>query len=244
MTAGTRGLTVRAGATTVLDAVDLELRAGSVTALVGESGCGKSMVAAALCGLLPAGTAGSGEVTVAGRALTQHDRAWSTVRGHVVGVVPQSPITSFTPVRSLRSQLDEVIAALGGTRSAEELCAAAGLPAHALPLYPHELSGGMAQRAAVAAALAGAPSVVLADEPTSALDPETAHGVLRLLRGLADDGAAVLIVTHDLRSVLATGCESLAVMRAGRILLQGPPESVRAAAASDHYIAAFFEEVR
>lgn len=244
MTAAIRALTVRAGAATVLDSVDLDLRAGTLTALVGESGCGKSMVASALCGLLPAGTAATGEVTVAGRALGQGDAAWSAVRGHVVGVVPQSPVTSFTPVRTLGSQLDEVIRTLDGARSPAQLCAAAGLPADALPLYPHELSGGMAQRAAVAAAVAGAPSVVLADEPTSALDPDTARGVLRLLRDLADDGAAVLVITHDLPSVLAAGCEGVAVMRAGRIVVQGSPARVRAAAVTDDYIAAFFEEVR
>lgn len=142
----------------------------------------------------------------------------------------------------MRSQLDEVIRVLDGSRSAEELSVAAGLPAAALDLYPHELSGGMAQRAAVAAAVAAGPPLILADEPTSALDPATAAAVLGLLRTLADAGAAVLVITHDLRSVLSAGCDALAVMRSGRLLYSGSP-----IAPADHadaeYIRAFFEEV-
>ncbi|BDH57241.1 ATP-binding cassette domain-containing protein [Tsukamurella sp. PLM1] len=241
MTARVRGLTVRAGAATVLDSVDLALPAGTVTALVGESGCGKSLVASALCGLLPAGTVGTGEVTVAGRALAPRDPGWARLRGHVVGVVPQSPATSFTPVRTLRSQLAEVVGVLSSPHSPAELSLAAGLDPDALDKYPHELSGGMVQRAAVAAAVAGEPAVLLADEPTSALDPATARGVLGLLRGHADAGAAVLVITHDLPAVLAAGCEQLAVMRAGTVLVQGPPAGVERGA--DAYTAAFFEEV-
>lgn len=243
MTTRVAALTVRAGRTTVLDAVDLSVAPGAVTALIGESGCGKSLVAAALCGLLPPGTVGSGEVTVDGRTLVSRDPAWAAVRGSVVGLVPQSPDTSFTPVRTVRSQIDEAVRVLGGTRSAQQLAAAAGLPARALDLYPHELSGGMAQRAAVAAATAGAPTVLVADEPTSALDPHTARGVLGLLRARADAGAAVLVITHDLRSVLETGCDSVAVMRAGRVLLQGPPGAVQADPVHSEYVRAFFEEV-
>ncbi|GIZ98991.1 hypothetical protein TTY48_36030 [Tsukamurella sp. TY48] len=243
MTARLRGLTVRAGANTVLDSVDLTVPSGAVTALVGESGCGKSMVASALCGLLPPGVDVSGAVTVHGRRLGPRDGAWSALRGRAVGTVPQSAATSFTPVRTVRSQLDEVIHVLGADRTTEQLCAAAGLPAAALDLYPHELSGGMAQRAAVAAAVAGDPTLLLADEPTSALDPATAAGVLALLRGHADAGAAVLVITHDLRAVLDVGCDALAVMRNGRILYSGSPDGVPADHPDAEYIGAFFEEI-
>ncbi|MBF6213297.1 ABC transporter ATP-binding protein [Nocardia puris] len=208
--------------------VCLTVAAGRVMALVGESGCGKSIVASAVTGLLPPGAVASGTVVL---RVADGDLDTLTTglrfRGRHVGFVPQSPVTHFTPVRTIRSQLDEALVALGTGWTAAELVARAGLAASALELYPHELSGGMAQRAAVAAALAGDPEVLVADEPTSGLDSARTDDVLNLLRTCADDGAAVLLITHDLAALLRTGiADTLAVMYASRLLELGPATEV------------------
>lgn len=226
----------------VLDDVSLHVPAGQVTALIGESGCGKSMVAAALSGLLPPGAQVSGKVRIGDRSLTVRDPEWAAVRGRVVGLVPQSASTSFTPVRTIGDQLTEVVAVLRGSRGVGDLCAAAGYPRWALDRYPHEISGGMAQRAAIAAALAGDPSILVADEPTSALDPELAAGIWDLLGAAAAAGTAVLVITHDLDALLAAdSCHSIAVMRAGVVVAQADPVDI--AASREPYLADFFEQV-
>lgn len=210
------------GRTRVLDDVSLELPAGQVTAVVGESGCGKSMIAAALSGLLPPCAVVDGVIRIQQRVLDGQDQAWRRVRGRQVGVIPQSAITSFTPVTTIGRQLTEVVVTLGSRYSVTELCRATQYPLEALHLYPHQLSGGMAQRAAIAAAFAGDRSVILADEPTSALDPELANAVWALLVGAADAGAAVLVITHDVDALVhAPGTPSVVVMREGRIHCHG-----------------------
>ncbi|MCV7059939.1 ABC transporter ATP-binding protein [Mycolicibacterium vaccae] len=207
----------------VLDDVNLDVPAGRVTALIGESGCGKSLVAAALSGLLPPGSRVRGQVRVGDRELRPDDEpAWREVRGRRIGVVPQSAATSFTPVRTIGSQLAEVCARLGADRGPEELCASVALPATVLRRYPHELSGGMAQRAAIAAALAGGPRCCW---PTnrSALDPDNAALVWRLLGDAAADGAAVLVITHDMPSLLRSAvCDDVAVMTRGTVRSRQP----------------------
>ncbi|WP_240498428.1 ATP-binding cassette domain-containing protein [Williamsia sp. 1135] len=227
-----------------LRGVDLDVEGGQVTALVGESGCGKSLVALALCGLLPPGSSATGELVIGDDTIAFEDeRRWRALRGRTVGLVPQSPATSFTPVRTLGSQLAEVVRILESDRDAAELAALVGLPKDALTLYPHELSGGMAQRAAIAAAIAGRPALVIADEPTSALDPDLADLVWKLLRAIADDGCAVLVVTHELKSLLRSQiCDSVAVMRVGEVVLQDAPTRVLSSA--DGYIGRLFAGVQ
>lgn len=226
----------------VLSDVDLTLEPGAVIALIGESGCGKSMIANALTGMLPPGSRATGRIVLGDRTLTADDPAWPLIRGRVVGLVPQSAATSFTPVRTLGDQLDEIIDELSGPSSATQLCARAALPTSALSLYPHEISGGMAQRAALAAALAGDPPLIVADEPTSALDPDLAAHVWDLFAGLAAAGTTVLMITHDLDALLAAdACASIAVMREGRILTQDRPDAVTSSA--DPYVAAFFRPI-
>lgn len=243
MSAGLHALTVdiavrRRGRDTVrvLDGVDLDVPAGQVTALVGESGCGKSLVAAALSGLMPPGSRVSGRILLDGNEIAHDDeKVWRRLRGARVGVVPQSAATSFTPVRTLGSQLDEVCTRLSADRTPAQLCAAVALPADTLNRYPHELSGGMAQRAAIAAALAGRPELLLADEPTSALDPDNAAVVWRLLGDAADGGAAVLVITHDMPSLLRAGvCADIAVMAKGVVVHQLP--LAEALTADDPYV--------
>ncbi|TFV54806.1 ABC transporter ATP-binding protein [Mycobacterium sp. PS03-16] len=225
-----RGLTVdiavrrgrRAPVVRVLDGVDLTVPAGRVTALIGESGCGKSLAALALCGLLPPGARATGTITVAGAAIGAADeRRWRALRGKHIGVVPQSAATSFTPVRTVGAQVAEVCARLAADRPPADLFGAVRLPRNVGDRYPHELSGGMAQRAAIAAALAGRPGLLIADEPTSALDAANADAVWALLADAAAGGAGVLVITHDLPSLLRAGaCAEIALMRDGAVLGQ------------------------
>ncbi|WP_116112004.1 ABC transporter ATP-binding protein [Austwickia chelonae] len=211
--------------------VSTSLHPGKVRALVGESGCGKSILGSTLIGMLPPGTSTSGSVRIAGEELLgAPESRWRQIRGRVCGLVVQSAVTSLTPTRTMGSQLLETVEVLSGPSGPLELCSRVGLPVEALACYPHELSGGMAQRAAVAFALAGDPQVVIADEPTASLDPELTDHVLGLLRSCAEAGAAVLVITHDLRSLERTGvADDLSVMYAGRIVEQGPAGRVLSA---------------
>ncbi|MEE6282223.1 ABC transporter ATP-binding protein [Georgenia sp. MJ170] len=216
--------------------VDLSLAPGTTTALVGESGGGKSMLASAMCGLLPAGTRVSGALRVAGQEMSRaREHQWRALRGRTVGLATQSGDMSLTPVRTVGSQLAETIAALGARVGVAELLARVGLATATAELYPHELSGGMAQRVALAAALAGRPQVLIADEPTAGLDPALAVHIFALLREAADEGAAVLLISHDLQLVESTGvADRIAVMYAGRIVETGPAAAVFVRPAHDY----------
>lgn len=211
---------------------------GRVHAVVGESGCGKTTLASAILGMLPAGTMAAGTLdyvdAAGGRTPLTGGRAGAgraaALRGRVIGCVPQSAATCLTPVRLVGTQLREVIRELGGGATAEELLARVNLDAGALQAYPHELSGGMLQRAAIAFALAGEPDVLLADEPVSGLDPGLAHLTLGMLRGVADAGAAVVLITHNLQLLADAGtADEVSVMYAGRIVETGPAAQVLAA---------------
>lgn len=232
-----------ARAVRVLDEVDLVVEQGRVTALIGESGCGKSLVAGALCGLLPPAARVSGGILVSGQDMTlAGESGWRPLRGRHVGFVPQSAATSFTPVRTIGSQLAEVCELLDSERTPGQLINAVGLAADVADRYPHELSGGMAQRMAIAAALSGRPRLLIADEPTSALDPDNAAMVWRLLADAAADGAGVLVVTHDLPSLLrAAACDDIALMRAGTVLRQAAAAELLDDA--DDYVRRFFAAV-
>ncbi|MET9579992.1 ABC transporter ATP-binding protein [Streptomyces massasporeus] len=205
---------------------------GECLALIGESGCGKSVLASALLGLLPgnARTAGSallGDLDL----LTADERTLArTVRGRLIGLVPQSPAAHLTPVRTVRSQLEETVAALTAVRGRAALRAAAeaaaeraAFPADHLDRHPHQLSGGLAQRAATALALVGAAPLLLADEPTTGLDRDlvdrTVDELRRHIDAPGDDGRgrALLMITHDL-SAAERIADRVAVMYAGRIV--------------------------
>ncbi|KOU96904.1 ABC transporter ATP-binding protein [Streptomyces sp. XY533] len=210
------------------------LAPGESLALVGESGCGKSVLASALLGLLPgnAETAGSARLADGLDLLAADERTLArTVRGRRVGLVPQSPAAHLTPVRTIRSQLQETVRELTGTRSpalraaAEEAAARAAFPASHLDRHPHELSGGLAQRAATALALVGDAPLLLADEPTTGLDRDL---VLRTVDELSAhtraDGRALLMITHDLAAAERIA-DTVAVMYAGRIVEITPAAS-------------------
>jgi oligopeptide/dipeptide ABC transporter ATP-binding protein len=214
-----------------VDGVDLSVRRGDVLAIVGESGSGKSTVLLAVAGLLVRNAAVEGEVRLHGRSilgLPASERA--RVRGRGVGMVFQDPGGSLNPVMSVGSQIDEVLAVHRGLHGreartvTESLLARVGVgdPARRAEAYPHQLSGGLRQRVAIAAALAAGPEVILADEPTTALDATVQAQVLDLLVGLvANEGVALVLVTHDL-AVAAAVADRIAVMYAGRVVEERP----------------------
>lgn len=220
----------------VLHDVDLDASAGCLTVLLGESGAGKTTLLAALLGLLPDGS------QVRGRATWQENAASPPVdlldldpdtrnrwRGGVVAYLPQNPLTAFTPVVSVGAHLREVadvhLGAAATTRLREEVLPRFGVEPAWLPLLPHQLSGGQAQRVANAVSLLGEPSLVLADEPTTGLDAAQVERTSAVLRGLADSGACVLVVTHDLR-LASRIADHAAVLLEGRTVEQGPVAEV------------------
>ncbi|MEU9703647.1 ABC transporter ATP-binding protein [Streptomyces sp. NPDC047981] len=208
---------------------DFDLAAGECLALVGESGCGKSVLASALLGLLPGNAETSGSALLDGVDLLTADEKTlaRTVRGRRVGLVPQSPAAHLTPVRTVRAQLEETVRELTGTARRERRAAAekaaerAAFPAGHLDRYPHELSGGLAQRAATALALIGDAPLLLADEPTTGLDRDLVDRTVDELRRHADDGRALLLITHDLAAAERIA-DRVAVMYAGRIVESTP----------------------
>ncbi len=236
-----RGLTVTFPGLPTVHGVDLDLAPGRLTAVVGESGAGKSVVVAALLGLLPRSAQVGGTLGLPGDGRTpplQVDLADRStlarhVRGRRVSLVPQSPSTWITPVRTLRSQLDEAARAVRGRRTpradvdaaVRRATSRAHLPDDLLDRYPHEVSGGQLQRAALALALVGGARLLLADEPTTGLDPELAELALGQLRAEADAGAAVLVVTHDLEAAELVADE-VVVLYAGRVVEQARADAL------------------
>ncbi|MFJ9670012.1 ABC transporter ATP-binding protein [Streptomyces sp. NPDC101221] len=205
-----------------------DVAAGECLALIGESGCGKSVLASALLGLLP------GNAQTAGRALlgdldllAADERTFArTVRGRLIGLVPQSPAAHLTPVRTVRSQVEETVAELTGVRgrtalreAAEAAAERAAFPVDHLDRHPHELSGGLAQRAATALALVGDAPLLLADEPTTGLDRDLVDHTVDELRRHVDKGGgrALLMITHDLAAAERIA-DRVAVMYAGRVV--------------------------
>lgn len=237
----------RGGPVRAVTAASFDVQAGECVALVGESGCGKSVLTSALLGLLPGGAEVSGHawlqdtgtaddtgtdddndsadpVTHEIDVLAADERVLRTrVRGRLAGLVPQSPATHLTPVRTVRSQLAETLRELRRDTTVETAAQRARFPADHLDHYPHELSGGLAQRAATALALAGEPRLLLADEPTTGLDRPLVTETMRELRQLAGRGHTVVVVTHDLAAA-AQVADRVAVMYAGRIVEVAPSD--------------------
>lgn len=208
--------------------VSFELQTGERLGLVGESGCGKSTVMLAIMGLLPPNATVAGQILLDGEEiLTARDDAIRSHRWSDIAMVFQGTMNAFNPVRRVGAQIVEPME-LHGTasgaaahRRVAELLQLVGLPAVTARRYPHELSGGMRQRVAIAMALACDPKILLADEPTTALDVIVQAQVLELLVKLSDDaGLALMLVTHDL-PVVAEVCQRAAVMYGGELVETG-----------------------
>jgi peptide/nickel transport system ATP-binding protein len=223
------GFELEAGYQRVVDGVSFELARGETLGLVGESGCGKTVTALSVMGLLPqpAGIIESGRVLFEGVDLAAAaPRTMRQIRGKRIAMIFQEPMTALNPVHRIGRQVVESLSLYepglgqGALRTkATELLAQVGIPAPAARLaeYPHQLSGGMRQRVMIAMALAGKPDILIADEPTTALDVTVQAQILDLLRGLqAEYGMAMLFITHDL-GVVAELCDEVIVMYAGRI---------------------------
>ncbi len=225
----------------VCDGVGFEIRRGETLALLGESGCGKSMTALSLMRLLPlSGRITDGSVQLDGtELLALTEREMRSVRGGRMAMIFQEPQTSLNPVLKVGDQIAEAVRLhkrLPKAAVAErvvELLRSVGIPdpAQRAGEFPHQLSGGMKQRVMIAMALAGDPQLLVADEPTTALDVTIQAQVLQLLKGLqAQTGMAVLLITHDL-GVVAETADRLAVMYAGQIVEQANVDTFFAAPA-------------
>jgi peptide/nickel transport system ATP-binding protein len=217
--------------------VGLDLDTGETLGLAGESGCGKSSLAAALLRLLPRGTEVTGEVRLDGEdVLAMKPGRLRAVRWTELAIVFQGALHTLNPVQRVGDQIAEAIRLHSEGRAnpverVRELMELVGLPVRRADAYPHQLSGGQRQRVLIALAIACDPRLLIADEPTTALDVMVQAQVLRLLADLQRElGLAIIFITHDL-STLADICRRIAVMYAGRIVEEGPNDQVFADAA-------------
>jgi ABC-type glutathione transport system ATPase component len=233
----------RADGQPVLHDISFELGRGEILGVVGESGSGKSQLLLSLLGLAMRGARAAGSCCFDGIELTgATEPVFRQLRGKRIAMLFQDPLLSWNPYLTIGTQLTEVLRAHGGLRAgaavarAAEALAAVGLkePLCALRQYPHELSGGMRQRAMLAMAVLAEPDLLLADEPTTALDATTQIAVLDLLASLRRErGMSILLVTHDL-GVVARIADRVMVMRSGRIVEQGKTEALLRQPASDY----------
>ncbi|GAB4179090.1 MAG: ABC transporter ATP-binding protein [Thalassobaculales bacterium] len=217
------------GAFPAVDGVDLAVAAGETVAVVGESGCGKSVLAQSVMGLLPRPGAriAAGSIRLDGQELVGlREGLYRRLRGKAMSIVFQEPMTSLNPVLTVGRQIAEVLtlheglSAAAAHRRAVEMLALVRMPdpEERARAYPHQLSGGMRQRVVIAVALACRPRLLIADEPTTALDVTVQAQILNLLLDLQDDlGTALLLITHDL-GVVAETAERVVVMYAGRVV--------------------------
>jgi peptide/nickel transport system ATP-binding protein len=223
------------GRRAALRGVSFTLDRGATLGLVGESGCGKSLTALALMGLLPDGAVVTGSIRFDGRELTTlDDAAMSALRGDRIGMVFQEPMTALNPVHRVGHEIAESLrlhkqmSAAAARAEALRLLERVQLPCarERLDAYPHELSGGQRQRVVIAIALACGPDLLIADEPTTALDATIQREVLDLLDELRrDSGMALLLISHNL-DVMAARVERIAVMYGGQIVESGPTREV------------------
>jgi peptide/nickel transport system ATP-binding protein len=217
---------------TAVDDVSFTVRPGQTLGIVGESGCGKSVTSLAIMGLLPRrGVRVSGSVRFEGTDLLRlSDAELRDRRGRDIGMIFQDPLSSLNPVVPIGVQVAEVLqrhrrmSRSAASAEAARLLAQVGIPdpTRRLREYPHQLSGGMRQRALIAIALACRPRLLIADEPTTALDVTIQAQILALLADLVrDTGTALVLITHDL-GVVAGLCDDVTVLYAGRVVEQAP----------------------
>jgi peptide/nickel transport system ATP-binding protein len=214
-----------------LQGVDFDVKAHETLAIVGESGCGKSLTAMAIAGLLPSkAVLRSGSITLCNLEVsTFTDKQWRSQRGVNVGVVFQDPMSSLNPVLTVGEQLIEAVEAHRSMSRPEARARSVALlhsvklpdPAGILKLYPHQLSGGMRQRVMIAIAISNDPALLIADEPTTALDATVQEEILQLLHDLQQQtGMAIVLITHDV-GLVSRWAHRTMVMYAGRIVEDG-----------------------
>lgn len=223
------------GAPPLLDQLNFNIAPGERVGLVGQSGCGKSLTAAALCGLLrpplaiTTGTARIDGVELVGAA----PHVWRQIRGRRVFQIFQSPGTALTPARSIRAQLVETARIVGANpkQAVTSALETVALDPHVADFFPYQLSGGMKQRVLIAMALILRPRILIADEPTTGLDVLTEREILAALDKMANDvGSAVLFISHDLRAVAEIASRTL-VMEHGRLVEDAPISDLAASTA-------------
>ena len=231
--------TTRDGIAPVIDDLSFDLAPGETLSLVGESGCGKSMTALAIMGLIPSppGRVASGSISLAGENLLQAgDTRMRAVRGNDISMVFQEPMTSLNPVFTVGEQISETLRRHQGLtrRQAKALsiemldAVQISLPTRRINDSPHQLSGGMRQRVMIAMALACRPKVLIADEPTTALDVTVQAQIFDLMRAVGKETeAAIILITHDMGSV-AEMAERVVVMYAGRKIEEGHVDDILA----------------
>ncbi len=227
----------RAGNARVLDHVSLDIKAGKILGIVGESGCGKSMTALSIMGLVPnpPGKITSGSISLNGRELTDlSEEQLCDVRGSEIGMIFQEPMTSLNPVFTVGEQIAESVrlhekaSKQAAMARAVDMLKAVDIPEPEIRAraYPHQLSGGMRQRVMIAMALACRPTLLIADEPTTALDATVQAQIFDLLQDLQrDTGTAIVLITHDMGAI-AELADDVAVMYAGRIIETGSVSNV------------------
>jgi peptide/nickel transport system ATP-binding protein len=225
-----------AGSVQAVRGVDLDVAEGGVLGLVGESGCGKTVTMLAALGLLPRNATATGSVRFRGAELLgMPDRQLRRFRGARMAMIFQDPVTSLNPVLTIGYQIAEVVRAHHPETGREQawgravdLLALMGIPEPARRArdYPHQLSGGMCQRAMIAMGVANDPDVLIADEPTTALDVTIQAQILDLLRAIrVEKDVAIVLISHDL-GVVAGVAEEVAVMYAGRVVERGQVDDV------------------
>ncbi len=228
-------LSVGFGGFNAVKGVSFHVQPGEILGIVGESGSGKSVTCRAVMGLLPGTARASGRVRLEGRdLLTLGEADWNAVRGREIGMIFQNPASHLDPLRRIGRQIAApMVRHLGigrreGMRRAIRLLDDVGIrdPERSARSYPHEFSGGMKQRAMIAAAIGCGPRLLIADEPTTALDVTVQARILRLLKELnRERGLAIVLISHDL-GVVADICSRVVVMRNGEVVEQGPIDDV------------------
>ncbi len=227
----------RYGSVTALDGVSFQLSAGETLGIVGESGCGKSITALSVMGLIPMppGRIVGGSIKFEGEELIgASDKRMRRLRGADIGMIFQEPMTSLNPVFRVGDQIAEAIllhqdvSKTDASDMAVEFLKTVGIPEPAKRAlsYPHELSGGMRQRVMIAIAMCCRPKILIADEPTTALDVTVQAQIFDLMRQLQDDfGVGIIMITHDMGAISELA-DRVAVMYAGRVIEQGPADPI------------------
>jgi peptide/nickel transport system ATP-binding protein len=224
----------QSGSINILDNLNFNLERGKSLGVVGESGCGKSMMALAIMGLLPDNMTASGEVLFGSNLLSLPEKELCQIRGNKISMVFQEPMSALNPVLPIGFQVAESLrlhknlSRHQAQQQASKVLDRVGLPSqkYSHSLYPHQLSGGQRQRVVIAIAMACNPELIIADEPTTALDVTIQAQILALIAELVfEENMSLILITHDL-GVVAENTDEMLVMYAGRIVERGPTKNV------------------